>query len=377
MKRLEALEELSQLSSTQWGLVTARQAQELGVGGYDLTRLAEAGLLERIRQGVYAVTSAPLDQAQEVRAEWLALSPGKPAGNRLGDPEDAVVSHRAAATLHGIGDLDAAGVDFTVPSRRQTRQPGVRFHRGVVPAADRTDVEGLPVTTVLRTLEDLVREGHDGGHLLDMVTDALTARSVVLGEVVERLAPYASVFGVPAGDTEQLGEVFLAAAPAANPLNQAGEILVSQWMHDVLAPIWHNAEFSRFVAQALVEMTESRWRPEWASAIAEALRPSIPSAGMSEVARSAWSAQMARPIIVPPEITRGIWSTAGSATGGVSDTDERRENQHDNPGSTDEDPAEDPNDRAEEPDAQDPAAEPPLDQGPVGQPGPGRRPQSG
>lgn len=337
MKRLEALEELSELSSTQWGLVTARQAKELGVGGYDLARLVEAGFLERLRQGVYAVTSAPLNQAQEVRAEWLALSPEKRAEDRLADPNDAVVSHRMAAVMHGIGDLDPGGIDFTVPTRRQTRQPGVRFHRGTVPAVDRTSLEGLPVTTVLRTLEDLVREGYDGGHLLDMVADALTTRSVVLGEVVERLAPYASVFGVPAGDGEQLGEAFLAAAPAANPLTQAGKPFASHLMKTALAPVWQNAALSRPMTDALTGLNTSIWRPEWGSVVTEAFRPSIPAAWLTEVTRPVWLTELTQSLITSPELGQMMRSIVGTRMGDVSSIGERREGSKDAPLCTDED----------------------------------------
>lgn len=375
MKRLEALEELSELSSTQWGLVTARQAKELGVGGYDLARLVEAGFLERLRQGVYAVTSAPLNQAQEVRAEWLALSPEKRAEERLADPDEAVVSHRTAAAMHGIGDLNPGGIDFTVPTRRQTRQPGVRFHRGRVPTADRTSLEGLPVTTVLRTLEDLVREGHDGGHLLDMVADALTTRSVVLGEVVERLAPYASVFGVPADDGEQLGEVFLEAAPAANPLTQAGKPFTSHWVKAALAPVWQNAALPIPGAQAFTELNTSIWRPEWGTAMTEAFRSSIPAAWMSEIVRPAWMTELTQSLTTPPEASQVMRSIVGTRMSEGSGTRERRSDPKSDPLSLKEDDAKQ-HDNQKEFGAQDTASKPPVDQDPVKQPGPGHRPRS-
>ena len=98
-----------------------------------LTRLVDGGLLERVAHGIYRVRGTPEADHLDLRAAWLQLDPGRPAWQRLDDPEVAVVSHTSAASLYGVGDLRADVHEFTIPDRRQTRRPDVRLHRGRVP----------------------------------------------------------------------------------------------------------------------------------------------------------------------------------------------------------------------------------------------------
>lgn len=53
MKSTEALRALADVTACQWGMVTTAQAAALGVSRLMLSRLAEAGHLERLAHGVY------------------------------------------------------------------------------------------------------------------------------------------------------------------------------------------------------------------------------------------------------------------------------------------------------------------------------------
>lgn len=70
-----------------------------------------------------------------------------------GGPE-AALSHRSAAALWRIRETGGFPSEITVPrGRRGTR--GVTVHRLPLPADERTTHDGIPVTTVPRTLLDL------------------------------------------------------------------------------------------------------------------------------------------------------------------------------------------------------------------------------
>src|SRR5450759_3251811 len=101
------LSRLRDVAEGQWGLVTLQQARAADVAWRSLTRLVEAGLLERVAHGVYRVRGAPEPDHLELRAAWLQLDPSSPAWQRLDDPDVAVVSHASAASLYGVGDLRA------------------------------------------------------------------------------------------------------------------------------------------------------------------------------------------------------------------------------------------------------------------------------
>jgi hypothetical protein len=104
-------------------------------------RLKKGRLFAKYR-GVYAVGRPDLTVWGERRAIVLACGLG------------SVLSHRSAAGAWGLRPDGAALWDVTVPSARRTQAPA-RIHRGTLPPAERTDLEGIPITTVPRTLLDL------------------------------------------------------------------------------------------------------------------------------------------------------------------------------------------------------------------------------
>ncbi len=70
--------------------------------------------------------------------------------------QDAVVSHRAAARLHGLDGFDDEIVELSVAGVRHPRLPGVEIHRvATLAVCDRFVVHGIPVTGLARTLADL------------------------------------------------------------------------------------------------------------------------------------------------------------------------------------------------------------------------------
>ncbi|GAA2837277.1 type IV toxin-antitoxin system AbiEi family antitoxin domain-containing protein [Kribbella solani] len=194
MHAVDALGTLELLGSGQWGLVTTAQADEAGVSKMRLSRLAEHGTVQRVRHGVYALPSAGAGPMQGVRAAWLATG-SRPAG----DGPFAVVSGQSAAAVHGLGDLLPAQYEFTTAVRRQTTQPDIRYRKRDLPEAEVTRVGGLPVTTVARTVSDLVTAGTDFDHLAVVVRDAVTTAGVGSAALVQALEPAAARFGSPDG----------------------------------------------------------------------------------------------------------------------------------------------------------------------------------
>jgi hypothetical protein len=70
-------------------------------------------------------------------------------------PQRAVLSHDSAAWLWGLTTTAPREVELTVAARGN-RRPGLRVHRvWSLPPEERTTHEGLPVTSVARTLADL------------------------------------------------------------------------------------------------------------------------------------------------------------------------------------------------------------------------------
>ncbi len=169
-----------------------------------LVRLARDGVVDRLRHGVYRIAGAPIRPHQDVHAAWLAIEPRSTARVRLSAPNVAVVSHRSAALLHGLGDIDADVAEFTLPQRKQSRQLDVRYHRGAIRPDQWTLLDGLPVTTIVTTVGDLAAGHLDGGHLASVVRDAVTSGHTDPDAVATVLRPYAHRYGAPLGNGRAL-----------------------------------------------------------------------------------------------------------------------------------------------------------------------------
>jgi Transcriptional regulator, AbiEi antitoxin/Protein of unknown function (DUF559) len=134
----------AELASRQHGVVSVTQLRALGFPYSTIHDRALTGRLYKIHKGVYAVGRPDLPPKGRWMAAVLACGPG------------AVLSHASAAALHGIRPSAATRIDVTVPRPYMPSRPGIRGHRRTaLTAPDLTEVDGLPVTAVPRTLLDL------------------------------------------------------------------------------------------------------------------------------------------------------------------------------------------------------------------------------
>ena len=208
MKRTK-LPEIAAIAADQWGMVSTAQATAVGIDTRTVSGLATKGDLERLTHGVYRLTGTPPGPHDDLRAAWIALDPRPTAAERIAAGPTEVVSHRSAAVLHELGDLDADILEFTASVRRQTRRTDVRIHRGTLDGDDWTLTNGLPVTTPVRTIKDLAHDHVDLGHLAGVVRDALVQQGLAIEQVVTALGPYAPTYGVTAGDGSRLVDILL------------------------------------------------------------------------------------------------------------------------------------------------------------------------
>jgi hypothetical protein len=123
-----------ELAEQHSGWFRTSDAVASGVTRQQLARYAASGVLTRTTHGVYRVIEACL---------WAG--PG------------AVASHHTALAIYGLGDAMPASIHITVPHRLRKSRPGVIVHIADV-AADRTGRDGVPVTSVLRTILDVAGE---------------------------------------------------------------------------------------------------------------------------------------------------------------------------------------------------------------------------
>jgi predicted transcriptional regulator of viral defense system len=136
---------LESVARRQWGVVSRGQLSALGFSARGIEEWVRTKRLIRLHQGVYAVGHDRLTRKGYWLAAVLACGPG------------ARLSHRSAAALWELRQSGGGLIDVTVPSRAgRIRRKGIRIHRsGRLGPHEATERDGIPVTTVARTLLDL------------------------------------------------------------------------------------------------------------------------------------------------------------------------------------------------------------------------------
>ena len=148
-------DELAAVAEENDGLVTAEQARLAGVTDSVLARLVQRGRIERTARGVYRIPYFPPGRFSQYREAvlWAKANRG---------PNEVAISHATALAVYGISDANPHVVHLTVPKSARLRRQlpkGVVLHREDVIPEEIAVQEGIPVTTVGRTVTDLLRSG--------------------------------------------------------------------------------------------------------------------------------------------------------------------------------------------------------------------------
>lgn len=148
---------IATLAESQHGTVARFQLIDLGFSNSAINRLLRECRLHRIHRGVYAVGHRKLSRQGWRMAAVLSGGPG------------AVLSHRAAGSEWQLANLSGRNSVTATTWRRSTE--AVRFHSSSLPADEITVLDGIPITSVPRTLLDLATL-LDPHRLLNAVNEA-------------------------------------------------------------------------------------------------------------------------------------------------------------------------------------------------------------
>lgn len=223
---------IAALADAQHGVVARAQLLEAGIGSRAIGHRLECGRLHRVERGVYAVGHRVLT----VEGRWMATI--------LLGGASAVLSHRSAAALWSIRGSSRGRTDVTVPTYRRARQ-GVAFHHARLRPDEMTVCDGIPVTTVPRSLLDLaavlerrhveramqeaeVRHLHDRLSLPDLVARYPRRPGVPLIRAI--LADGRLGEGVPRSELEALFLAFLDRFSLSRPEVNAYVCVRGQWL---------------------------------------------------------------------------------------------------------------------------------------------------
>lgn len=165
--------QLYESAERQAGYFTTAQAKAAGFSAPLLSHHTKTGKFQRVRRGVYRWSAFPEMPNADLFVAWLSVGP------------KAVLSHDSALALYGLSDLLPSEVHLTVPRTTSRRRRGVRLHTGRLTPEEITHREGLPVTTIPRTLADLIRDGVSEEIIRQAVVEALARGLITRKDLLE------------------------------------------------------------------------------------------------------------------------------------------------------------------------------------------------
>lgn len=142
------------------GVVTTGELMAAGLTQAKIRLLVRDGILRSVCYGAYA------DAEQEARL--IQEDPGRKrlvfsAAAVALTGSEAVASHQDAALVHGLALLDRPAADVcsvtlpAIPARGRSRRSDIHVHTAALPDAHIRYRDGIPVTSVARTVVDLAR----------------------------------------------------------------------------------------------------------------------------------------------------------------------------------------------------------------------------
>lgn len=159
------------IAEGQAGYFTTAQAGEAGYSRQLVAHHAAAGNFKRVSQGVYRMARYPGTPREDLYIAWLRAGP------------DAVVSHDSALDVYGLSDVMPSEIHLTLPRTSSRRRTGIRMHTTSLDPAEVTSRDGLPITTVARTIVDVIRAGTSAEHVGQAIDEALTRGMVTEKEL--------------------------------------------------------------------------------------------------------------------------------------------------------------------------------------------------
>ena len=181
--------ELMKKALEQGGFFTADQAIKLGFSQKNHHYYVKRGQWEKVIRGIYRFI--PIESELSEYWLWYLWSI-----DRSKKPQ-AIFSHETALLMYGLSDLNPEKIHITVPKkfRKGTDIPKILFlHKSDFDIAETKTINGLRVTTVLKTLVDIIDEQRVSDEFIEQATKEALAKGLLSKADIkknEKLARYA------------------------------------------------------------------------------------------------------------------------------------------------------------------------------------------
>ena len=165
---------LYDIAENQAGYFVARQARLAGFNWERLSSNVRTGLFLRITRGIYRLSRFPGSPYEDIVVAWLSTG------------QKGVVSHDSALSMYDLTDIIPDKIHIIVPRTSSHRRKGIRQHTNQVSADEITQREGLPITTVARTISDVASNGLSEEFVVQAIQEGLQRGLTTKAELIQQ-----------------------------------------------------------------------------------------------------------------------------------------------------------------------------------------------
>lgn len=152
---------LYEIAENQAGHFTTSQAKQVGYSWERLSNLTKAKKFKRIEKGLYRLNNFPVYPNEDLFTAILKSGP------------KSVISHETALAVYELSDLLPNIINIIIPKNRSRRRKNIKYHIQKINDDEITKYQGLPITTVERTIIDTLKNGGDIHQVQKAISSAI------------------------------------------------------------------------------------------------------------------------------------------------------------------------------------------------------------
>lgn len=153
---------LYKIAEDQGGYFSIAQANSIGIRRNQIYRAVNQAAIERVYHGVYRLVLFPANQFEEIYAAVISMG------------DKAVVGYETAMYVYGLSDIIPADIHIIMPRSSSRRRKHVKMHTTKLVDEDITFYDGFRITTVARTIVDVLSANADKDQVHLAITQAIS-----------------------------------------------------------------------------------------------------------------------------------------------------------------------------------------------------------
>ena len=152
---------LYSIAEDQGGYFSLSQANSIGIRRNQIYRAVKQSTIERVYHGVYRLVLFPAGQFEETYAAVVSMG------------DKAVVGYETALYVYGLSDIIPVNIHLIMPRSSSRRRKHVKMHTAKLDDQEITSYEGFRITTVARTIVDVLSAHADTDQVHMAISQAI------------------------------------------------------------------------------------------------------------------------------------------------------------------------------------------------------------